>query len=279
MKYTIQNFKKQFPDDDSCLEYIWNKIYGKEFVCPKCEDFGHFYKIKNRKVYACTCGYQVSPLTGTIFHKSSTKLTNWFFAMFLMANSKNGVAALEMQRHLGVTYKCAWRIAKQIRELMIQQPSMFQGTVEVDETFIGTKTNQPGGHLDKKLPVVGIAQRGGKIMAQVAPDVKATTLTYFITETVLPGATLMTDEWTGYHHINRAGYDHFQVNHTSKEWVRGNVHTNTIEGFWGQLKRSITGTYHHVSLKYLQHYVSECSFHYNYRSSPLPLFQVLIDLV
>src|SRR3990167_6120201 len=118
MKYTIKEFRKDFPDDNACLNYIFNKRYGKGFVCPSCSKMG-FYRVKGRKCYACAwCGYQIHPIAGTIFHKSSTPLTLWFHALFLFSTSRNGVAAKELERQLGVTYKTAWRIAKHIRQLM-----------------------------------------------------------------------------------------------------------------------------------------------------------------
>lgn len=117
MKYTIKNLKSDFPNDEACLDFIFKNRWPKGLTCPNCEK-KDFYHVKNRKSYACKCGYQVSPTEGTIFHKSSTPLTLWFHAIFLMSQSKNGVAAKELERQLGVTYKCAWRMAKQIRLLM-----------------------------------------------------------------------------------------------------------------------------------------------------------------
>jgi DNA-directed RNA polymerase subunit RPC12/RpoP len=136
MKYTIKDFKKQFPDDDACLAYIFNHRYGKSYVCATCNKSG-WHKITNRKAWACAwCGFQIHPLAGTIFHKSDTPLTSWFFAIYKFSNSRNGVSAKELERDLGVTYKTAWRIASKIRSLMSMGDLKLSGTVEVDETFM-----------------------------------------------------------------------------------------------------------------------------------------------
>jgi predicted RNA-binding Zn-ribbon protein involved in translation (DUF1610 family) len=117
MEYKIDNFKKDFPDDNTCLEYIFKTKFGDNFVCPKCSKKG-FYRIKKRRCYTCSwCGYQVYPTAKTIFHKSRTKLTKWFYAIYLMDISNNNISAKELQKHLGVTYKTAWRIKNKIKNL------------------------------------------------------------------------------------------------------------------------------------------------------------------
>ncbi|MDP8233916.1 MAG: IS1595 family transposase [Candidatus Saelkia tenebricola] len=271
MKYTIKNFQKEFPNDDVCLDHLFAQRFEH------LADFNKYYRVSNRKCYAHSeTGEQIHPLAGTIFHKSSTKLTLWFYAIFLFSQSKNGISAKELERHLGVTYKCAWRMAKQIRELMQQKPSMFTGTVEADETYVGGKgkNNKRGRGAENKTPVVGIVERGGSVVAKATTNVKASTVMPLIRENVKIGANLMTDEYNIY---NKAGleYNHQTIQHGAKEYVRGDVHTNTIEGFWSQLKRSIDGTFHSVSPKYLQAYVNEFAFRYNHRNSSLHLFQIL----
>lgn len=126
MKYTIKNFVKNFPDDKTCLAFIFKSRYPNGLACPKCEKTS-FHPVKGRKSYACSCGYQTYPTEGTIFHKSPTPLTLWFHAIFLMSQSKNGIAAKELERQLGVTYKTAWRMAKQIRMLFGQNPDTLDG--------------------------------------------------------------------------------------------------------------------------------------------------------
>ena len=126
MKYTIKSFNKEYSNNNACLKKIFEQRYKDLDKCPNCKRKTKFYKTSNRKCFSCKyCGYQLSPLSGTIFHKSSTPLKLWFYAIFLFSASKNGVSAKELERQLGVTYKCAWRIAKQIRKLMEQDKKML----------------------------------------------------------------------------------------------------------------------------------------------------------
>lgn len=277
MKYTITKFHKDFLDDDACLAYLFQQRYGKNCRCPNCQKTG-FYRVNGRKCYACAwCGHQIHPLADTIFHKSSTKLTDWFYAIFLMSQSKNGVAAKEIERHLGVTYKTAWRMQKQIRTLMKQDGDPLNGTVEVDETYIGGK--QPGKRGRRaagKTAVLGMVQRKGRVKATIIPNVKARTLLPMVAKAIQTGTTVYTDEMAAYRWLQRMGYSHGHVSHGTKVYVRGIIHTNTIEGFWPQLKRSIHGTYHSVSRKHLQSYVDEFAFRYSNRVSEIPLFLLLL---
>ena len=275
MKYTIKDFQKEFPNDDVCLDYLFTQRFGH------LADFNKYYRVKKRKCYAHSeTGEQIHPLADTIFHKSSTKLTLWFYAIFLFSQSKNGISAKELERHLGVTYKTAWRMAKQIRELMQQEPSMFGGTVEADETYVGGKgkNNKRGRGVENKTPVFGVVEREGSVSAKAVKNCKASTVMPLIRENVEIGTNLMTDEFRSY---GKAGleYNHQTVNHGTKEYVHGDVHTNTIEGFWSQLKRSIDGTFHSVSPKYLQAYVNEFAFRYNHRNSSVHVFDLLLGNV
>lgn len=275
MKYTIKDFQKEFPNDDVCLDHIFAQRFGD------LPDFNKYYRVTKRKCYAhSVTGQQIHPLAGTIFHKSATKLTNWFYAIFLMSQSKNGVAAKEIERHLGVTYKCAWRMAKQIRQLMAQSPSMLSGTVEADETYIGGKggNNKRGRGAENKTAVVGMVEREGEVRATAVADVSSSTISPLIRKNVEIGANLMTDEFRSYNSM-AVDYNHQKITHSAKEYVRGEVHTNTIEGFWSQLKRSIDGTYHQISKKYLQAYVDEFAFRYNHCASEIHLFSVLLGKI
>lgn len=282
MRYTIKDFQAQFPTDDICLEYIFDKRFGKSFVCEKCSKADSYYRVKKRKSYACAwCGNQVNPTAGTIFHKSDTKLTLWFFAIFLMSQSKNGVSAKELERHLGVTYKTAWRIAKQIRSLMQSGSSLLKGTVEADETYVGGKggNNKRGRGAENKTAVVGIVERQGELRAKAVKNVRASTVIPLVRKNVEIGTRVITDQFRSYNNVKGLGYTHDRINHSKKQYVKGDIYTNTIEGFWSQLKRSIDGTYHKVSPKHLQTYVDEFSFRYNYRKSDLHLFDLLLERI
>lgn len=277
MKYTIKDFKRDFPNDDVCLDYIFQQRYSKEYLCPKCGKTG-FYRVSDRKCYACAwCGYQIHPLADTIFHKSSTKLTDWFFAIFLMSQSKNGVSAKEIERHLGVTYKTAWRIQKQIRSLMTQDNPMLGGTVEVDETYVGGKRRGKRGRgAEGKTIVVGMTERKGGVEARVVKDKNLSKVLPIMRKHIKIGTHIMSDEYRGYKNMASYGFRHGMVRHGLREYVRGDIHTNTIEGFWSQMKRSIDGTYHSVSPKHLQSYVDEFAYRYNHRASGVPLFHLLL---
>ncbi|MEK9167269.1 MAG: IS1595 family transposase [Patescibacteria group bacterium] len=270
MGYTFGQFNQEFSDEKVCLDTLFHYRYGELSTCPKCQQETKFYRLKNRKVYSCLhCRYQLHPLADTIFHKSETPLTKWFFAMFLFANSKNGVSAKELERHLGVTYKTAWRIARQIRRLMSQDgEEKLSGTVEMDETLIGGyKRGDIGGNTKgTKQTVIGAVERGGRIKAKHTENRETHTILNQIQSDIEPGSKLITDEWAVYHKAKKLGYGRRAIKHLDKKYVRGIVHTNTIEGFWSQLKRSINGTYHVVSPKYLQLFVDEFSFRYNLRS-------------
>jgi len=270
MKYTIKDLRKDFPNDDVCLNYI---------MARKCPDFKG-YRVKGRKSYANTKGEHVNPLKGTIFEKSKTPLTLWFHAIFLFSSSKNGVSAKELQRQLGVTYKCAWRIAHNIRKLMEQDGDLLTGTVEVDETYFGKKgTRAKGDAFKNKSALMGMVEREGDIRVNTIPNRETHIVLNQIRDNVEKGSHVMSDEYSAYKKLSRLGYGSQRVKHGKKHWVRANVHTNTIEGFWGQLKRSIRGTYHFVSSKHLQSYVDEFAFRYNLRTSSVPVFEVLLSRI
>lgn len=276
MKYTIKDFNKQFKTDVDCLEYIYRDKYPDGATCAQCSRKDQFYPLEGRRSYSCACGHHISPTVGTIFHKSPTSLRLWFTAIFLMMTSKNGVSAKELERHLGVTYKCAWRISHQIRQLLKEDNLTLQGTIEADETFIGGK--RPGDQSKRdKTPILGVVERGGSVVAKVVENVSARTLLPIIVEKVIPQSTIYTDEWKPYRRLIHRDFKHESVNHNKGEYVRVLVHTNSIEGFWSQLKRSIHGTFHSVSREHLQKYVNEFSYRYNRRKSGKAMFLHALD--
>lgn len=261
----MKQFQKEYPNDDVCLGKAFEDRFGNIKDCPKCGVINtKFYRVRGRKCYACMhCGYQLHPLAHTIFHKSETPLTSWYYAIYLFSVSKNGVAAKELERHLGVTYKTAWRMARQIRSLMADEIKL-SGTVEMDETYIGGVHPRKLGKSKKQI-VFGMVEREGRVSAHQVKSAGARVLLPKIQKHVNPQAIIHTDEWGAYRTLRRRGYSHTTVNHSTLEYVRGTVHTNTIEGFWSQLKLSISGTYHAVSPKYLQSYVDLFAFSYNHR--------------
>jgi transposase-like protein len=282
MKYTIQDFTADFATDADCLQYLFDQRFPNGGTCEKCGKSKCFYPVKKRKCYACSwCGFQVSPTADTIFHKSPTSLRTWFHAMFLITASRNGVSAMELMRQTGVTYKTAWRINHQIRQLMQEDATPLSGVVEADETYIGGKprhkgNNKRGRGAKNKTIVAGIVERGGGVRAVTVPNCKGKTLIPNIQAKVVAGTTVYTDEFNAYNGLKKAGFVHDRVMHKEQEYVRGDVHTNTIDSFWAQLKRSINGTFHHVSPQHLPKYLTEFSYRHNHRKSETPLFSRLI---
>lgn len=274
MNYTIKQFNKEFPNDDACLDFLFkSRFLGVK--CPRCGK-SKFYRVKGRKAYACRCGFQINPVANTIFHKSDTSLHSWFFAIFLMSQSANGVSAKEIQKWLGTTYKTAWRIAKQIRTLMGQGGEMLNKTVEVDEMYVGGKRRQARKNENKSM-VVGMVQRGGRIKTKHLDEYWTSTMLKTLVDNVERGTRLITDDSSIMGKTKRLGYLHDSIKHSAKKYVKGNIHTNTIEGFWSQIKRSLDGTYHSISAKHLQSYVDEFAFHYNQRLCDVPAFQTLLS--
>lgn len=276
MKYTIKDFRKQFPDDKACLAFLYRVRFPRGATCEKCTHRDCFYPIAGRKSMSCSwCGFQISPTAGTIYHKSPTPLTLWFHAMYLFSTAKNGVSAKELQRQLGVTYKCAWRMAKMIRLLMAGDGEILGGMIEADESYIGGRTRggKRGLGAEGKTPVFGVVERGGRIRTRVIERARASTVIPLLSEMAMPGSVLSTDESGIYNKAEGLGFIHERVKHSAGQYVRGAVHTQTIDGFWSQFKRSVNGTYHSVSPKHLQTYLDEFCFRYDHRgdSKPLPV--------
>jgi transposase len=292
----IKEFNKKFPDDEACLEYLFKRDYGHLTKCPHCSNKFSYSKRGGTKAYQCNyCGNPISPTANTIFHKSSTSLKNWFYVIFLFAKSKNGVAAKEIERQLGVTYKCAWRICKKVRELLAENDdndftdSGSNNGYEIDETYVGGKEKNKhynkktlhaqGRSLKAKIPVIGIVQKGGSIVAKVTTNTSNVVINKLLKKYVPVNSEVHTDEYRGYSNLKKIGYKHKKCNHSKGKFVVKGSHTNTIEGFWSQLKRSVHGTYHAVSPKYLQTYVNEFAFRFNLRKSEKPIFDCILERI
>ena len=280
--YTIKNFNEQFPTDDACLEFLKQARWPKGIFCQKCQKVTTHYRITNRKVYSCEfCGNHVSPTADTIFHKSVTPLRFWFYAMFLMASTRCGISAKQLERELGVTYKTAWRMFTQIRKLMTEGVNPLTGQVEVDETYIGGKRSGPRGRgAAGKTIVVGLTERKGNAIAKVVSDVKARTLLPMIAKHVTNGnTTIFTDELGSYNQVAKLGYAHEVVQHAAKQYVCGHAHVNTVESLWSTIKRGIDGVNHSVSPQHLQSYLDSYLFRYNHRKDEQPLFVSLLNRI
>jgi len=279
----ITEFKKLYPTEKACLDEIFDRVYGDLTVCPSCETETKWSHVTGRKCYACQwCGFQVFPLAKTPLKDSKISLELWFFAILLFSNSKNGVSAKELQRQLGVSYKTAFRVGHVIRGMMDESGEVvLSGDVEMDESaFGGKKEGKRGWGSENKTCVFGMVERGGDIVAKVVPNRKRKTLFPIIVEHTTEEAAVHTDDFKVYNTIGKEVAAHFVVNHSAGEHVagpNGHYHTQTIDGFWSIMKRSIRGTHVAVSPHKLQNYLNEFTFRRNHRTEQL--FFAVLDRV
>lgn len=278
---TVKQFLQRFPDDDSCLDHLMETRFGKRHTCAKCGKEANFHRVKSRRCYECDfCGYQVYPTAGTPFEATRTSLRDWFHVMFMFCTSRNGVSAKEVQRTIGVTYKTAWRMCNHIRQYMgyvdgdapLGGPG--GGIVEADKMFFGGKDKRGA---DDKVIVLGASERGGDVITRVIPSRREWSVMQPLSEMVRKGTRVATDEGKAFRNTASFGYQHGTVNHSEGEYVNGDIHTNTIEAFWGNVKRSIKGTYVTVSRKWLQTYLWEFEYRQNMRKSPHLMFELLLQ--
>ncbi|MEQ1889915.1 MAG: IS1595 family transposase [Alphaproteobacteria bacterium] len=286
---TVKQFFTRFPDDNACLGHIMEVRYGLRHVCKACGVDSTFHKLNERRAYSCAhCGHHVYPCAGTIFQDSRTSLQSWFYAIYLFVATRHGVSGKELERTLGVTYKTAWRMGQQIRKLMavVDGFEALKGHVELDEAYVGGKRpGKRGRGAAGKTIVMGLKERGGKIVAEVIPNVKMATLRGVVHRKVEAGSIVSTDELMSYGLLERDGYKHGQVTHSQKLWAyydyRHGVthHTNHVESFWGLFKASVRSTHIHVSAKYMDRYLSEFSFRSNHRHLENAMFDLLIGAI
>lgn len=274
----------EYGTDDHCRARLVHLRWPKGVKCLRC-DTDKTSLISTRELFQCdSCGYQFSATVGTIFHDSHLPLTKWFLATYIMTESKKGISANQLKRMIGVSYKTAWYLCHRIRKAMVEaNPEPLTGTVEVDETYLGGKRRHVGrGNLDNKTMVLGAIQRGGAVRLQVEKRKKASKkiLHAFINKTVADEAQrIMTDENPGYNGIADEDTTHESVNHSMEEYVRGDVHTNSVESVWSLFKRSIVGSYHQVSVKHLPAYLEEFEWRFNNRQNPYLFRDTLMKLV
>jgi len=275
---TVQQFFKQFPDDDACLDHLMRTRFGDKLDCPKCGKHGKFHRVKARPVYECQwCGHHLHPMVGTPFEKSRTPLQKWFYAIYLFTTTRSGVSAKELQRQLGVTYKCAWRMGHEIRKYMsaVDGDNELSGEVEVDEVYIGGKRALDQ-RMSNKTVVLGMLQRDGEVQTQVIPDAKTKTVFPILNEQIAKGSSVYTDQSHTYRNLSAQGYAHEKVDHGRKGWARGKVSTNSLESYWARLQNSIKGTHVHVSAKYMDLYCDEFEYRFNMRKVPHLMFDRLL---
>lgn len=278
---SLFDIMQAFPTEESCVVYLEKLRWGGAPVSP-FDATAKVYKCKSGK-YKCgkTLNY-FNVRTGTIFQDSRMPLRKWIMAIYLFTTHKKGISSHQLARDLSITQKTAWFVLHRLRFAM-SQGSMWDyfdsGVVEVDETYIGGKTTnkhqqgkERGDFMNRinfnpvkdKSIVFGIVQRGGDVYMKQVPKASKKVLVPIIKEKISSEVTIISDEHVAYGLLNQS-YSHATVHHADREYVRGEVHTNTIEGVWSQLKRGIYGIYHQTSEKHLQAYCSEFAFRYNIR--------------
>lgn len=283
--FSLANFYKRFKNDEDCLEEIFKLRYPDGVNCYTCKKITKYYKLTGRKAYSCEfCRTQIHPLAGTIFEKTTTSLRLWFHAIFLMTQTRSGISAKQLERMIGVTYKTAWRMYRQIRLLMADvDTSLLEGVVEIDETFIGGKAKNRmrewNANEKPKEVVMGMIKRDGKAVLKHIEGTGKWALIEQIDKYVSPKARIMTDQYIGYKQLTKKGFNHQFVNHNLTFVAGADIHTQNVENVWSHLKRGIYGVYRHVSKKYLQMYVDEFTFRYNNRKNSGRMFDILLNQI
>lgn len=265
-KYGVVSLRKEFPTDEACLEFIFDAIHSRECSC------GGTYRLRmGRKSFQCSkCRAHISPTAGTIFNKSDTPLTLWFHAIMVFSNAKSGISAKQLQRELEVTYKCAWRMLTLIKKALKQDDRPLSGVVEMDMGYIGGRfksgkyNERQKEAIAAKSIVMAAVERGGDIRVKIVESGTVQSHATFLHTNVERGSSLMTDA-TSFLNQPSIGYNRQSVRHKRGEYVRGDVHVNTVETFWAHVKRSIRGTHKGVSKKWLQSYLDAFVWHYNER--------------
>jgi transposase-like protein len=294
---SLMEFMREFPDDETCLWHVWRECYapdGEHAHCQRCNKervFKRYKTAQKRPCWFCSaCGFRIHPLKGTIFERSSTSLHLWFYAMYLITSTRCGISAKHLERELGVHYKIAWRMFNKIRnQLMTQDDAPLSGEVEADETFVGGRPreadrkrraalgwNAQTDYWERKAIVFGAVERSGRIRAEVVPDSRASTIEPKAREFILPGSMVFTDEYRVYERLGKRGYTHRRINHHARVYVDGDVHTQTIDGFFGLFKTGVRGAHHSVSYKWLQGYLNEWTWRYNRRGDGNKMFHDLV---
>lgn len=261
----------KYGDDDKCRAYLESLRWPDGIACLRCGSTA-ISRIKKRGQFDCdSCRYQFSVLVGSVLSDTHLPLRKWIMATYIICESKKGISSNQLKRMLGVSYKTAWYLSHRIRATVKDtNPIPLTGIVEADETWIGGRKRHVGrGSTRNKTMVLGAMARDGEVRFKVEKRRNKRTLHTFINTVVADDAeAVYTDEWSGYDGIADANTRHETVNHSAGEWVRADVHTQSIEGVWSLFKRSIVGSYHQLSAKHLPAYLDEMAFRFNNRENP-----------
>jgi transposase-like protein len=286
----LLNVSKEFATEDACYAMLERMRWPNGVICLKCggQKVSPQFKSKGktgkvRRLYQCLakgCMFQFTATTGTIFHDTHLPLNKWFLALALIVDAKKGISANQIKRHLGVSYKTAWHLCHRIRKAMQDNSTeKMTGTVEVDETYIGGAYDKRLKRLPKEKPgVVGLMQRGGRVHVEPIPTPSKTVLVGIIKNRVSTDAEMVvTDQYAAYKSVQQT-HRHEVINHL-QAYVRGKIHTNTLENFWSLLKRGLLGSYHKVSVKHLTQYLAEFEYRFNNREVKDLFGQTLENMV
>ena len=272
---TIFEFNQWFPDEESCMKFLIQSRWPDGFVCPRCGFTEHFWKGARGLLQCKQCGYQASPTSGTVMHRSRQPLRLWFQAAYLVTTHTPGMSALQFQRQIGLkSYQTAFTMLHKLRAAMVRGGrDRISGLVEVDETYVGGERKGPSGRgaLGKVIVAGAVDVKGksaNRVRLKVIPNVKGETLLGFVKENIEEGSTVKTDDFRGYSGLWQAGYKHI----ASADLVH-------IHRVFSNLKTWLIGTHHGVSKQHLQAYLNEYVFRFNRRATPMAAFQTVLGLV
>jgi transposase-like protein len=262
-------FYERFATEDACIDWLENMRWHGQPACPHCGSIS-VYRCKSRRIFKCKdCVKQFTVRIGTIFEESRLPLQKWFLAIWLLTSHKKGVSSIQISKHLGITQKSAWHMLHRIRHAInsgsFDKP--LEGTVEIDETYVGGKHRGLKHYNDNKAMIIGIVEKNkgkGRIRAMATKTADATIALPFIHASLKQQAKVQTDESRIYHRVKRE-WPHQTINHSQGEYARADVTTNTIEGAWMHLKASLDAIYIGVSAKHLQRYCDEYCYRYSTR--------------